>query len=452
MAVGAPVRIPPRIWGVPAACVLLALALRAPFLSVALGRDEGGLAFIARQWPGGHGSLYGAYWIDRPPLLVGFFKVAVLGAGGVRALGAVAAAALVVAVWQLGRAVAGEAAGRAAALLAALLSGSIALGSVYTPAELLAVVPSTLSVLCLVRRRHLFLAGLLAVTALLIKQSFLDAGVAGIAFLALSGRRRWWLEYAAGVALPVVVLALWNAGGFFDALIGFRIGALHTLAGSSISLPVRLQQLATPALASGLLAAIAAAPAGLRRLPDRTVRLTLAAWFAGAAVGVLGGGSYWPHYLIELIPVTCVAAAALRPRPAILAAAAAVSIAFTVAGAVHVAAHPPYRTTRAAASYLRAHARPGDTQYVMYARANLLYYAGLPSPYPYEWSLMVRAKPGAIPRLDRLLASARRPTWLVEWQSPGHWGLDPAGTTRRLVARDYRLVATVDGHPIYHAR
>ena len=242
--------------------MLLALALRAPFFGVALGRDEGGIAFIARQWPGGHGSLYGAYWLDRPPLLVALFKLATLGGDpGVRALGAVAAIGLVLAVWRLGAAVAGEAAGRIAALLAALLTGSFAIGAVYTPAELLAVVPSTLSVLCLVRRR-VFAAGLLAVTALMVKQSFIDAGVAGLAFLVVSRRPRWWLEYAAGAALPVAVLAAWNLPGYADALVGFRLQALHTLAGSSIPLTV-------PARAAGRAGARVGATGGDRRRHGR---------------------------------------------------------------------------------------------------------------------------------------------------------------------------------------
>jgi hypothetical protein len=62
---------------------------------------------------------------------------------------------------------------------------------------------------------------------------------------------------------------------------------------------------------------------------------------------------------------------------------------------------------------------------------------------------MVRAKPGAVPQLQRLLGSARRPTWLVEFQTPNRWGLDPRGVTRSLLARDYRLAATVRGHRIY---
>ena len=56
----------------------------------------------------GHGSLYGDYWVDRPPLLLALFKLAVLGGDdGVRALGALAAVALVIAVTLLARAVAG---------------------------------------------------------------------------------------------------------------------------------------------------------------------------------------------------------------------------------------------------------------------------------------------------------------------------------------------------------
>ena len=437
-------------WIAPAACVLLALALRAPYAGTGLGSDEGGIAFIARQWPGGHGSLYGAYWLDRPPLLVALFKVAALGGDlGVRALGAAAAVALVLAVWRLGVAVAGEEVGRTAALLAAMLTGSVAIAAVFTPAELLAAVPSTLSVLCLVRRR-LFAAGLLAVTALMIKQSFLDAGVAGLAFLIVSRRTRWWLEYAAGAAIPVAVLAAWNLPGYADALFGFRVQALHALAGSDDPLPVRLGQLVAPALASGLIVAVAAAMAGLRRLGDRVLTVTLAAWFAGAAVGVLGGGSYWPHYLIELVPVTCVAAAALRPSRRVLAGCVALTVVLAIAGVIVVHEQRPYRYTREVASYVRAHARPGDTQYVMYARANLLYYAALPSPYPYAWSLMVRAKPGVIPELRRLLASSRRPTWVVEWQPVGYWGLDRDGATQRLLTAHYRVVAVVAGRRVYH--
>jgi 4-amino-4-deoxy-L-arabinose transferase-like glycosyltransferase len=455
-------------------CVLLALVLRAPYLSVPLGRDEGGVAFIAQNWGRGHGSLYGSYWLDRPPLLVGLFKAAVVGGDlGVRLLGALAAAALVAAIALLGRTVAGECAGLIAGLFGALLSGSVAIGAVFTPAELLAAVPSTLSVLCLVlahrsrRARWLFAAGVLAVGAALVKQSFLDAGVAGVAFVAASAsrdrqvRRRWPLAYAAGAAVPLGALAQWDVaaqlpqGGFIYALLGFRVDALRTLSGSNLPLHTRLLSLAVPALASGLVLAVASAPAGLRRLRgDRVLTVTLSAWLAAGAVGVLGGGSYWPHYLIELVPVSCVTAAIVlanvrrRTRVAVLGVATTISILAAVGGAVYVAARPPHRPELAVARYVRAHARPGDTQYVMYARTNVVYYAGLPSPYPYAWSLMVRAVPGARTRLQRLLGSPARPTWVVEWQDDDRWQLDPRGTTDRLLARGYRSAAVVCGHPI----
>ena len=86
-----------------------------------LGTDEGGVAFIAKAWgTGGHGSLYGAYWLDRPPLLVALYKLAVTGGQvGIRVLGALAALALVAVTTLLARAVAGHAAARVAALLSA---------------------------------------------------------------------------------------------------------------------------------------------------------------------------------------------------------------------------------------------------------------------------------------------------------------------------------------------
>src|SRR4051794_29909587 len=187
------VELPPvearRRAGLPAAVVLLAcgavaLALRVPYFHVGLGIDEGGIAFLAQHWHGTSGtSLYGNLWLDRPPLLVALFKLAVLGgAGGVRALGAVAALALVGTAYALGRTLGGARTAGVAALLTALLSGSFSLAAVYPPAELLAAVPAAGSVACLLasrRRRGLALpaaAGALAVTALLVKQSFFDAG------------------------------------------------------------------------------------------------------------------------------------------------------------------------------------------------------------------------------------------------------------------------------------
>jgi hypothetical protein len=457
-----------------AAALLGTVGLRWLYLGFPLGIDEGGVAFIAKAWGTGHGSLYGAYWLDRPPLLVALYKAVVHGGPtGIRALGALAALALVTTTTLLTRAVAGERAARVAAVLSAAMASSVALSAVFTPSELLAAVPAVASVGGLVaahrreQARWLVGAGLLAVAAALIKQSFLDAGFAGAVFLIASSvrdrrpRLRWAAAYAGGALIPLVGVAAWLAlahvspGNLAYALFGFRIHALDALAASNIPLHVRVRSLLLPGAASGLFVVLVIALRGVRTLRgDRVVAVTLAAWLGAGAVGVLGGGSYWPHYLIQLVaPASVLAAAALstyRARGRVVAALAAIAILGTVGAVGPARAIQQREGVVAVANFVRAHARPGDTQYVMYARANVGYYTGLPSPYPYAWSLLVRAHPGATTRLRRLLQSPQRPTWIVGWQRPDRWQLDPGGATAHALHTHYRVVARVHGHPIYH--
>jgi hypothetical protein len=461
--------------------IVVALLLRVPFFTMALGVDEGGVAFVAKQWTRHGTSLYGDQWLDRPPLLVLLVRVAVSGGAGdagVRVLGAIAAVGLVVVAAGLAREIGGNRAGLSAAPLAAVLGSSIALRAVFTPAELLAAVPSAASVLCLVtalrtgRLGRIVAAGALATCAVLVKQSFLDAGLAGVVFLVACAlcrpaRFRWiWpAAWIAGAALPLLAVGMAAASGYLDvdklpyALLGFRIDVLHTLAGSSRGLPARFGQLLVPAVGSGLALAMVTVVAALPRLPrDGVIASTLGAWLVGGMAGVMGGGAYWPHYLIEIVPVTAVlfglAVAEISAPARIAAIGAAVMLACTVtAGATaYVLERHPDRAERDVGGYIAAHAKPGDTQYVLYARANVLYYAGLPSPFPYSWSLMMRARPGAPTALYRLLGSARRPTWLVAWQDDDSWRLDRGGIIDVLVRRLYRPAGTIDGHVILRRR
>jgi hypothetical protein len=461
-----------------AAAVVLTLALRAPFARLPFGVDEGGLSFIARQWGTGHGSLYGAYWLDRPPLLVALFSVAARGGElGVRALGALAAAGLVVAARALATGLGGPRAGAVAAVLAAVFASSYALAAVYTPAELLAAVPAAASIACLLaahrggRARGLAAGGMLAVSAALIKQSFLDAGAAGAVCLAASTIRepraavRRVAAYAGGAVVPIagvgVLLAAshMSASALLYAVFGFRVHALALLAGSGDPLPQRVSGLGRPVLGSGMAAALALAPFGLLRLQrDRVVTATVAGWLVAGVAGVLGGGTYWPHYLLQLaVPAAVLAGVALsrldrRACAAATVAIAAVGIGVTGARAARYRTSPPRQAELAVARFIHRHDRAGDTQYVLYARANLDYYVGLPSPFPYEWSLMARGVPRATARLDRLLASRRRPTWIVSWQPARAWDLDPHHVIRRALRAGYGRVATVRGHPVYLRR
>ncbi len=466
-----------RTWLVLGVALAVCLGLRLLYVNFPLGTDEGGVAFIAKAWgTGGHGSLYGAYWLDRPPLLVTLYKLAVLGGPtGIRVLGALAALALVAATTVLARAVAGDHAARVAALLSAGLASSIALTAVFTPAELLAAAPACASVACLVaahrggRTRWLVGAGLLAVTAALIKQSFLDAGFAGAIFVVATSVRdrrpqlRWATAYVAGALIGLVPVAIWLAvahvspGSLVYAVVGFRIDALHALSASNLPLHVRLQDLILPGELSGIFVVLVVGLAGLWTLRrDGVLAVTLVAWLAAGAVGVLGGGSYWPHYLIQLVaPASLLAGAALAGvHRGIRGAAVVAFVAIAVIGTIGAA--PTVRSARQrggvvdVAGYVRKHARPGDTQYVMYAKANAGYYTGLQSPYPYAWSLLVRAHPGAMPRLLHLLRSPARPTWIIAWQKPDRWKLDPRHQIADALRTHYRVVAHRHGHPIYH--
>ena len=222
-----------------------------------------------------------SYWVDRPPVLILLFKLAALGGtGGVRALGAVAACALVVAITLLARRLAGRRAGMIAALLAALMTGSSAIQSIYTPGELLAAVPSTLSILALVHAHHsrrigaVAAAGALAMIAVLVKQSFLDAGFAGVVFVLASAvadrdvRARWPLAYAAGAIAPLLIVLVWVVAAgeslryFSYTMFEFRLDLLQTLSGTDLSLSERIKELEEPAWDSGLLLTLGGAVLG----------------------------------------------------------------------------------------------------------------------------------------------------------------------------------------------
>jgi 4-amino-4-deoxy-L-arabinose transferase-like glycosyltransferase len=461
-----------------AAGVVLAILLRIPWLDAPLNRDEGGDALIAQAW--GHGPFaYGHLFLDRPPLLLALYR---LGGDttGIRIIGAVAAALLVVTTTLLATRVAGRRAAPYAAAITALLASSFALRAVLTPAELLAAVPASAAILLLVmafesERRKSFLllvaSGALAATALLIKQSFADALAAGaVAIVVAKLTGASWREtgrraagFASGIALTGAALTAWalathtTASQIWFALFGFRLDATHALAGSKFG--GRFTRLDVPILHSGLAIAIPVALIGIALLKVRpAIKSALFAWLLVAGVGILLGGSYWPHYMIAVVSVTAVGCAALLARhtPIGLAAVAALAAAAIVVAeptALHDGGDRYDRAAVTVADYLHARAMPGESAYVLYTNANVLYYSGLKPAFPYNWSLMMESIPGAVSKLRHDLASPqKRPTWLVEWQTPHAFGLDRNGLTKRLVARNYRPVAKVCGHRLLLAR
>ncbi|MEA2413141.1 MAG: hypothetical protein QOC77_3702 [Thermoleophilaceae bacterium] len=450
----------------------MTLILRAPWFDAPLGRDEGGVALVARNWHGSGPFAYGSWFLDRPPLLPALYKLVGDGMVGIRVLGALAAASLVVLSTLLAVRVGGRRAAPWAALISGGIASSYAIRAVFTPAELLAAVPSCASVLMLViglEKRRLWWfagAGALAASALLVKQSFGDALVAGIAVLVASKLLGLaWRDslrragaYGGGVAAVAAALFVWawlthvSAHAVWYALFGFRLDAVAALAGAGAE--GRLSKLGSPFLDSGLALAMVFAVIGIARLRGRPlVRIALASWILAAIVGIVLGGSYWPHYLIALAPGAAAGAAFVFSRYRWLGALAVCAMVLPgtrdVARVTRTDSADALQTSAVTVGhYLRARALPDQTAYVLYAKVNVLYYAGLRAPFPYNWSLMMRAVPGAQDRLRSLLASSARPTWVVQADRPRAFGLDKSGVTKRLLHAHYRRVATVCGFPV----
>ena len=117
----------------------VAVLARVPFLASDPSRDEAGFLLVGQQWHSGGTSLYGSYWVDRPPLLVTIFRVAAQLGGLVplRLIGCLATVLVVLGTAHAARRLAGHQAAVWAALTAAALCVSPLLGGQQVNGELL---------------------------------------------------------------------------------------------------------------------------------------------------------------------------------------------------------------------------------------------------------------------------------------------------------------------------
>jgi hypothetical protein len=367
-----------------------------------------------------------------------------------------------------------------AGLLAATVGASPFIESFTLSGELLASLPTVLSLLCFcaylegrervwpANRLFLTLAGAGALTgiAMLVKQSAFDAGLAAVVFLLWRERRRGLAPAAVlvgGALVPIAVAALSAArlSEWLYAVVGYRFDGDSIMTGS---VPARAHQLwlsLPPAgKALGVLALLAAA--GWRRSP-----LLARIWVGAAMLGVLGGGNFHPHYYVQLVPpLSLLAAVGVRtlwlsaPRPTIAAAGAAATA--TLAVAIPVAwatpaqqaetiwpADPHLVHDAVLARYVRAHTRPQQRVLAVWADADLYYLANRRPAVRYFWSRNVASIPGALQAVHEALATRRAELVLVV-QPPAK--LDPSGRTAALLRREYRRVARVGGVSVYRSR
>jgi hypothetical protein len=451
-----------------------------PFVARSLSPDEAGYLIVGGQWADGM-SLYGDYWVDRPPALIAIFELADALGGTVplRLLGALAAVLTVVLSGVLGRMAAPErrsapllTAGTAAVCVATpLFGGSVVNGEVlglpFLITGILAFVAATAS-RHQVRGFALSLAaGAAGAVAVLVKQSLLDVFVVAVALLFTSRAARSKLPgllAGALIATAAVVAVAWARGtvpaDLWNAVVTFRLDAARELADDNGNASVRLSGMLRALAATGVPLVVAAfawkgGGAPSRQGPWTAPDLRAAAYvlLTFEVLVVLLGGNYWLHYLMGLVPgaVLFAAAFAQRPTPVTRSIGAAFAVAAVSAVIVigWVAVHPIDRTEQEAIAYLDDHARPGDTGVVVFGAANVVHDAHLVSPYPYLWSLPARVRDADLGTLEGLLQSPERPRWvLVAKRSVDDWRLDFTTAQAELDA-DYEQVAKAGKFTIY---
>ncbi len=456
--------------------------LRLPFVGVPLDADEGGYAYLAQRWAAG-GRLYGDVWVDRPQGLMLVYRAVVTVStwpGAIRVAAMVAGIAVTVGVagaaWALrGRGAAVLAAGLSAAVLVAprlqgfLLNGELLAAAFAAPAVALALAW---------RARDgdsggdrggwwlLSAAGAVGGAAVLMKQSGFDglAVVAVVAATARGRRGRALLAAAAGAALPLgaalLAAALTSWSQWWFAVVGYRLEADGTG-----SLLTRATRLGGSLLTDGPwllpLAAVAAWGAVVCWRRREGVPLV---WLGAAAVGLLGGQFFFPHYYVQLLPplVLLATLGVLALSPVRARWAVGVVVVPSLLTVLVVALLTPDLRDRFAmpndrllanrqiAPWLRAHAAPGDSVYAFVSSADLYYLSGRGTDFRYLWRANIEAIPGEVDQLRAWLASPDAPRWVVVYQQPDD--VDPSGRIAQVLAARYQQVARIDGMPVLRLR
>lgn len=480
---GAPVRWQRlRTWHIVAACVVFTLALRIPFLTWPLLPDEGGMLMIGRHWSGGE-FLYGDYFVGRGMLIAAFFRLGDLmgGALPMRLMGCLAAGVLVVAAGWAGWLIRGRAGAGWAALVAAAYGSAYAL-SAYNANERLFAAATVMvacgAVLSAVQRPSAWaravLAGFVATLPLLMVQSFAGAlAFAGVVLLAAVQARqvsvrdgvRLALGGLSGVMLAgmgvLVTLAVtpMTLSQFWLQMFGYRFDVPQHI-GLHTDMPeIRLVVMLTTATLTGMAVLLIPLLTGARMLiRDRSLRpvwLGVLAMLPVSVSGMAAGGDYWPDYLLQPVPALTMAVALAAPVPTLSGRTMRIGVVLAAVSSVAsmvLAVNAPFleypREESAMGKWLGAAAEPHDTGLVLFGKGDVLYDAGLASPYPYLWSLLVRTLDPDLHRMVATLSGPDAPTWVIEWSPPNNWNLDSKGHLREVLHERYRVLGRPCGYKV----
>ena len=499
--------------------VALAVAARSVLVGLPARPDEVGYLLVAAGAHPGGPFLYGDLWVDRPPLLVAFFAVA--GALGratgldpvlaARLLALAPVALLVACAVSAGRSVAGARGGWWAGAVAAALAATPLLGAPGVDGELLAA-PLVMASIALAQRagpvaawaggpgaaarrpagavrwpeRHRLLvlagAGALGAAAVDVKQNFAGALVLLAVLLlvrAVRGEERWRRTAAqlsalgVGALVVVAATALWaqawgvGVSGLLDALVGFRTSSAAVIAGQSAGAPLRrLVLLGLASLGSGMaVVLLCALLTVLTRRRPCALDVAVLADLAYSSVSIAAGGSFWLHYLLQLVPAAVLASARLSAatprlrragRSAVRVTAASTAVALSLTMLTAGASPPPAAagctpspaSSAAVARWLSGHREEGDRVVLAYGGADVLAGTGLVPAYPYLWSLPVRVLDPDLRALTAAVTGPGAATWVVRTIPRRSWGLDRDGRLRDALAIGYRPVLALCGQEV----
>lgn len=461
-----------------AALAALAFLLRLPTAGIPLSVDESGFLLIGGQWHPGT-SLYGDYWVDRPPVLLGLFGLAEVLGGAVplRILAALGVAVTVLAVGMASRRAGGAASGVAAAAVTLGLLISPTGGAQRVNGELAAAPFTALGVWLVVRAvgSTAWLpwlgAGACTAVAVLVKQNMADLAV----FAAAAALLSWWQQgrmvthllrtavaFLVGLvttSAAVLGVAFWRGTGpreIFFAMYGFRARALEVMShshtpGRSGRLGALLQaELLT--MAPVVLVALVVVLLWRRGRVPADVLVVAVATLAMTAFAILSmalGGSYWTHYLVELaVPVGLAAGVvtALVRRWVVVLVVAPVVLAslFSWGTGLATAVRDPAEVVGTAIAHA---SRPGDTIVTVQFAPQAVRASGLRSPYPYLFNLPARTLDPHRRRLSKLLRGPHPPTWLVARLPAGLRTVSREGVHG--IRKRYRLASEICDHRIY---
>jgi len=472
---------------------IAAMVLRFPGLMWPIRPDEAGFTLVARAWHPEPDSLYGTYWVDRPPPLIALLKLSdwIGGPLFIRFVAALGCVLLVVAAARTAYLLGGERAARWTAVGTAAVTSNTMIDVVAAKGEILGiplVVTSfwfALEGLRLLEQRpraaylFAFCAGVLGMGAVGLKQNMATGLAFGGVVLLVSTllRRITWGQFTAlagaalaGAAVPLGATLAWCLAAGVElhtlwyAVYGFRSDALDVISDGAGEAPAgRAARLAIIFVATGMAAIVLLFLVNLRHA-WRTHPAATAAAFAVLVVdgaGVVLGGSYWRPYLLGIVPTVVLCAALASDYPGRRGEWMRSSIAFATASClvstvVWVAnnltgAEPPTEIYTGRA--IRDVSEPGDTIVVFGGRSDIVFASGLPSPYEHLWSLPMRTNDPDLAELTALLESGDAPTWFVEWVDFDAW--DETGDPElqaALAAKYVEVGEGCDGRPIWLLR